>query len=253
MMSQLFHYWDNTKPGYGLHQIYWIDGSKVSQYMTMATGDDSWRQVDETRIGADREFFKHWQFACQKIANNIPAGQPALIDLEHVPYVNADFTHDYRFAVELARTIRLTSPGTHIWFDGPMIDLNREDIIASRVRYGTDKLGDLPDYIDGVVLGVYLLGAGKYVDRDINYISEMRRIAVRAFPNKKIIFSAWGQYHEAWNKTPEQYTIDPKTLSRYVTKLTRYDDNVIVFAPESPRDDYFIAELKKKSEPRLPD
>lgn len=249
MKSQLFHYFDPNKPGYGLHPIYWIDGAKVATYMTESAGDDSWRQDNETRIGTDPSFFKHWQHTCIRIADNVVAGQPVQMDLEHIPYVNADNTTDYRFAAELARTIRLMKPGVQLWFDGPMLHLNIEDVIASKVKFNTKQLGELPQYIDGVTMGVYLLGRGKYAERDLNYISEIRRITARAFPGKKYIFAVWGQYHDNWNKTPEEWTIEPEILLRYAKAVTRYQDNVIVFWPVAPRDDYFISELKKRSEP----
>lgn len=245
-MTQLFHFFDNSKPGYGLHQVYWIDGATVSGTLDAVNGSNAWRQNSEVLIPPQEYFVDMWREACRLIADRLPAGQLVCLDMEHIPHVKPDGTSDYSYLVTLARTFRQRMPGTRLSFLLPDLPYNRQDVRSTRIKLDPKTYGDLPDLIDEVCIGVYLLGAAD-LKRDLNYIGEMRRIVKRAFPKLRIGFSVWGRYHSAWNKTVAQYTIPPEVLTAYAKAVTRLGDNVVVYSPEAPRDDHFIGELKRFS------
>jgi len=132
-MTQLFHFFDNSKPGYGLHQVYWIDGATVSGTLDAVNGSNAWRQNSEVLIPPQEYFVDMWREACRLIADRLPAGQLVCLDMEHIPHVKPDGTSDYSYLVTLARTFRQRMPGTRLSFLLPDLPYNRQDVRSSEI------------------------------------------------------------------------------------------------------------------------
>ena len=249
-MKTLFHYFDNSKPGYGLNPVYWIDGPKVSGTLDYWFDGTWWRvhAKGEQHIPEDLpKFDEFWTATCQSLvtsAKSAPYGGPIYLDVEHIPHVRANDTWDFKYLNELNQQFRLQMPGIKLCFVMPDLPYNREDITSQKVSLNKNDFGPLD--VDQFCLGVYLLGSAT-IARDLNYVRELRRIVRRAFPNVQITFAVWGRYHPMSNEE----IIDPEILRQYVKAVTGLKDDVIVFDPQSPRDDYFIECLKLKSKPLL--
>lgn len=202
-----------------------------------------------------------WKLACIEIAKELKNnGNLIYMDLEHIPYM-IDGKKNLQFAIEMAQIFKNLCPGLKICcYSLEVADIVNLDYIIAFDKGKTDasynkNIKDsakfykpLIDLLDTVDLPAYLLGKDCF-ERDIEAIKAYRRLIKKLYPSIKIIQSVWGRYHDAWNKTPEQYTIEQEKLSIYTSILTKNDDDIIVFDEVQNRDDIFIEQLKNKSEP----
>ncbi len=130
----------------------------------------------------------------------------------------------------------------------PMPMNNREDYVAAasdpnhalHARYVLWKpFFDRMDFCD---VPAYLLGQ-RSLETDLAFIAASRALAVQHYPNCRIIYSAWGNYHTNWN--PPNVALPPDVLARYVELLTTHDDDVILFDPKPKRDGPLVSALLK--------
>lgn len=260
MKTRVFRFFD-TSP-YNNYPVYWIHGGRISPAVSRAYGNSNWAGTNENVLSSEAlvalpKFEYAWEVAFREIATQAKAaGNLIYLDMEHIPYL-FDGKPDYRFGIRAAQILREICPGIKLTcYSMPVGDLVNNDWAIKFDRGQTSAafnatfkasfaaykpMNDLLDVLD---LPTYLLGAACY-DRDMTYFSALRRIYKRYYPHKPIICSAWGRYHDAWNKTPAEYIVAPSRLKAYADLLTRYGDDVIVFDEVSPRDDAWMSQLKK--------
>lgn len=245
--SQVFCYFDNF--GFDMHQVYWLDGAKIyAEFHSILGSNATYREMMPTEtaipsLSTFPTFRQIWSEICDQLVVKLPAGQLVLVDLEHIPHQYPNGAKDYQYLRQLVERFQLKAPGAKICVDGISPPMNREDVKAKTVRMDADVYGVDPDF---VTIGAYLLGA-QYVERDFTYISNMRTIMRRAYPKARLMFSVWGRYHNAWPQ-PNNGAIEPEILEKYANLVTRYGDDVIVFEPEKPRDQWFVDCIYRRSE-----
>lgn len=271
--STFFRFQPPVNDSYELHEVNWINGAQVSTAMTAVLGSDDWRVYprgdgwqDERRLSdavdLDR-FPDQWAEVCNIIVGNARQRSDLIyLDMEHLP---TDFGKgtDCRYAVALAQAFRDQAPGLRLaCYAFPLglgIPTNEKYIVYAKsltatksIKASIDSLKPLAELLDFIDLGAYLLQASQS-DRDLSMISALRRVARKFFPSLKLIFSAMGQYQYQeidgqaveWGKAPGSEVINPAILKKYAANLTRYGDDVTLFDLQSPRDDFFVEELKR--------
>lgn len=259
MKSRLFRFFD-TSP-YNLHPVFWIHGAKIATVVSEVFGSIEWRGKTETEIAINsKDFMPIWKQACINIAQEAKQNSNLIyMDMEHIPYI-IDGKHDLQFAIAMAEIIKNICPGLKIsCYSAPIADIINLDYL---ILYDQGKTNDaynknikdslkfykpLVDLLDAVDLPAYLLGKDCF-DRDIAAIKTYRRLIKRYYPDINIIQSAWGRYHDAWNFTPEEYIIEQNKLYIYANLLTKNGDDIIIFDEVIDRDNFFIQQLKNKSE-----
>lgn len=272
MKTQMFRFFDESP--YGLHPVYWLHGGEISRAVNAAYGGEGWRlmgangRVDEGGLSPAvtssaelwEKFNLAWSEACDSLAKKAKArGDLIYMDIEHLP-TRWDGKEDWRFVVSMAQAFKRLCPGLKLtcyfafvadfvnndWlikYDAGKTSAEYNERVA-QTRAQRRPLFELLDFVD---ISAYLLGAACF-RRDIDCIKAHRRVVKRFYPHTEIIYSAWGRYHDNWNKTPEEYTIAPERLLEYARLLTRNGDKVILFSEFAPRDDYFVEQLKARSE-----
>lgn len=277
--SQLFRFHDPVYYNIGneyadLHPVFWVNGGHVGNAVNAVYGSNQWLAKypngswDESRLADtvdQSKFADQWVEAMKPLAMAAKQrGDYVYLDLEHIPYRFGD-SIDLRYAYLAAKTFRDTAPGLKLGFyclplgfdvitsNEEMIQFAKKPTLAP-VKAGVEKLKPIIELLDSVDIPAYLQHQVT-TERDLDYFVAERKVMEKFFPKTPFIYSAWGRYQyeqdAAGNRLPEgaapETAIVPlAVLKRYASILTRWGDDVILFDLQSPRDDFFVDELRRK-------